>query len=343
MLGVPLHRQVAVLVRIVIALAVLFAVAACDPAFGLGLPSERALEDGAANTLTHAKSLEIKGSYTSGAGAQWTVDTQLVRPDVRHTTITGANLKVEAIVIGGDGFFRGQAFLAAHMGSDPLSQNLARAAGNAWWKGPAGYVPRMTEFTDGAAFRTTFLGSVNTQRADRQSVDGQPAVQLSGRRADVFISATPPHHLLRVHLKNGAVIDGMSAVDFKYSAFDQDFKIVAPTDVIDFSNLSTLPPIYTVESVDTSRCTSPCIVQADLRNLGGAMGAIAPSTVTFTMTGSISGTALGSCQTPVIPDVGYNQTITVGCTINASGPAENPAVVTAAATNPGRGSAPVNP
>ena len=61
------------------------------------------------------------------------------------------------------------------------------------------------------------------------------------------------------------------------------------------------------------------------------------------MTGSISGTALGSCQTPVIPDVGYNQTITVGCTINASGPAENPAVVTAAATNPGRGSAPVNP
>ncbi len=302
MLGVPLHRQVAVLVRIVIALAVLFAVAACDPAFGLDLPSERALEDGAANTLTHAKSLEIKGSYTSGAGAQWTVDTQLVRPDVRHTTITGANLKVEAIVIGGDGFFRGQAFLAAHMGSDPLSQNLARAAGNAWWKGP-----------------------------------------LSGRRADVFISATPPHHLLRVHLKNGAVIDGMSAVDFKYSAFDQDFKIVAPTDVIDFSNLSTLPPIYTVESVDTSRCASPCIVQANLRNLGGAMGAIAPSTVTFTMTGSISGTALGSCQTPVIPDVGYNQTITVGCTINASGPAENPAVVTAAVTNPGRGSAPVHP
>ena len=330
-------------VRILVALSVLFAVAACDPAFGLGLPSERALEDGAAGTLTHAKSLEIKGSYTLGPGDQWTVDTQLVRPDVRHTTVTGANQRVEAIVIGGDGYFRGQAFLAAHMGSDPLSQNLVRAAGNAWWKGPAAYVPPMTEFTDGAAFRATFLGSVNTQRTDRQSVDGQAAVQLSGRRADVFISATPPHRLLRVHLKHGVVIDGMGGVDFKYGGFDQDFKIVAPADVIDFSNLSTLPPIYTVESVDTSRCANPCIVQANLRNLGGATGAIAPSTVTFTMTGSISGTVLGSCQTPVIPDVGYNQTITVGCTINASGPPENPSVVTSAATNPGRGSAPVNP
>lgn len=326
-----------------IAVAVFFAVGACDPPFGLGLPSERALEDGAANTLTHAKSFEMKGSYTSGAGGQWTVDTQLVRPDRRHTTVAGANERVEAIVIGGDGFFRGQTFLAAHMGSDPLSQNLVRAAGNAWWKGPPGYVPPMTEFTDGAAFRATFLGSVNTQRADRQSVDGQPAVRLSGQRADVFISATPPHHLLRVHLKDGVVIDGMAAVDLIYGGFDQDFKITAPTDVIDFSNLSTLPPIYTVESVDTSRCANPCTVQANLRNLGGATGAIAPSTVTFTMTAAVSGTAIGSCQTSVIPDVGYNQTITVGCTINVSGPDLNASVVTAVATNPGRGTSSVNP
>lgn len=336
MLGAPLHVGLPVLTRILVASILVLGAAACDPTLGLTLPSERALEDGAANGLTKAKSFEMKGSYVNSGGVPWTVDAQYVG-GARHVTATSSGVSVEAIIIGDAAYFRGPAFLAGHMGTDPLSQNLVKAAGNAWWKGSPDFIPTMKDFTDGATFRATFLGPANTQRTDHQSVDGQPAVQLSGQRADVFIAATPPYRLLRVHLKKGMVVDSLADADLHYGGFDGNFTITAPTVVIDFSNLSTLPPVYTLLSVDTSGCASPCVVSAALKNLGGTTGAVAPSTVTFTLSAAVSGAVLGTCQALVVPDVGYNATTTVSCTINVSTSPENAAVVTASVNNPGRG------
>jgi hypothetical protein len=133
------------------------------------------------------------------------------------------------------------------------------------------------------------------------------------------------------------VIDGISDGDFKYGNFDKDFGVAAPKDVIDFSNLSTLPPIYTVVSVDTSGCVTPCVVSALLKNLGGMTAAVAHSTVTFTMTDSVSKRVLGTCSAQVTTDVGYNATTTVSCTFaNLDLQQANSATVTAAADNPGR-------
>jgi hypothetical protein len=237
--------------------------------------------------------------------------------------------------MGGDAYFRGQAFLARHLGNDPQSQNLARAAGNAWWKDRAALVPTFPDLTDGSAFRTNFLGSAASVRTDHQSVGGVDAVELSGVRADVYIASAAPYPLLRVRFHDGVVVDGISGADLAFTNVDHDFGIKAPSDVIDFSNLSTLPPIYTVLSVDTSGCVSPCVVSAKLKNLGGTIAAVAPSTVTFTMTDPVSKQTLGSCTATVQPDVGYNSTTTVSCTISA--PPVNAAVVTATANNPGRG------
>jgi hypothetical protein len=195
----------------------------------------------------------------------------------------------------------------------------------------------MPDLTDGAAFRSTFLGTAVTSRKDNVVVDGTDAVNLSGPRADVFIAAKSPHQLLRVRLKDGASVDGVSGADFQYSNFGKDFQIAKPTDVIDFSNLSTLPPIYTVVSVDTSHCSATCVVSAVVKNLGGKLGAQAPSTITFTMTDSATKQSVGTCQTEVKPDVGYNATKTVSCTISTvSGQQANAAIVTATPTNPGR-------
>jgi hypothetical protein len=249
--------------------------------------------------------------------------------------MTTGDDRVEAIMIGPDAWFRGQAFLARHLGSDPLSQNVARAAGNAWWRNTGGLAPSFPDLTNGDTFRTNFLGPSVTTRTDHQSVDGFDAVELSGVRADVFIGSASPYHLLRVHLNDGVVVDGITDVDFKFSNVDKDFGITAPKDVIDFSNLSTLPPIYTVVSVDTSACGSPCTVSAKLKNLGGNTGAKAPSTVTFTMTDPATKQVIGSCNATVQPDVGYNSTTTVSCAI--SGTPVNAALVTAATDNPGRG------
>lgn len=317
--------------------AVLAGLSACDIPFGVGQPTTRALESGAADTLTAASSFEITGSYNE-ADVQWSIDLQVTRPGTQHAVVSTAAVKLEAIVLGNDAYFRGKEFLSQRMGSDPLSRNLVKVAGNAWWKGSSNLLPRLPDFTDGTTFRATFLGTNVTQRTDHVLVDGLEAVDLSGPRADVFIASNPPYQVLRVHLKTGAVIDGIRDGDLRFKNFDQDFRIVAPADVIDFSNLSTLPPVYSVVSVDTSACSSPCAVSALLKNLGGMIGAQAPSTITFTITDAASRQVLGTCQTTVQPDVGYNSTTRVACTMaGLNGQQVNAATVTATADNPGRG------
>jgi hypothetical protein len=331
--------------------AVLTAMAGCDPTFALGQPTTRALENGAVASLDGAKSFRISGTYTdrsttlttpaspartAPAEVRVTVDLQVVRPDTLRVVVSAADVKLEAIVIGSDAYFRGNTYLSQHMGGDQLSRNLVRVAGNSWWKGSVGNVPSLPDLTSGSSFRATFLGTAVTQRSDHVSVDGVNAVSLSGPRADVFVAASPPYRVLRVRIKNGVVVDGITDGDLRFDRFDQDFQIAAPRDVIDFSNLSSLPPIYTVVSVDTSGCASPCAVSALLKNLGGATGALAPSTVTFTMTDSASGKVLDTCQARVQPDVGFNSTTTVGCTMSGAGTQQvSAAIVTATADNPG--------
>jgi hypothetical protein len=344
--------------------AFLIALSACNAPFDLGEPSTRSVENGLVDTLTAARSFELSGSYSEAtpscpipvtsssrvscpvSAAQWSIDLQVVRPAFQHVVVSKAGLKLEAIIFldptgfsPADAYFRGNEFLSQHMGSDPASRNLVRAAGNAWWRGSAGQVPQLLDFTDGTVFRSTFLGTNLTQRIDHVAVDGLEAVNLSGPRADVFVAANAPHRLLRLHLKKGATIDGISDADFHYSNFDQAFfQIAKPTDVIDFSNLSTLPPIYTVVSVDTSRCGATCVVSALLKNLGGKLGAKAPSTITFAMTDSATRQTVGGCQAQVKPDVSYDELTTVSCTISAvSGKQINAAIVTATPENPGRG------
>jgi len=311
----------------------LVAGAACDLPFQLGQPTTRELETGAADSLSNSTTFTLKGTYADAAGSAWTINAVLLRPDREDVTVTGNGAQVEAILIGPQAYFSGQAFLAKHMGSDPLSQNLVKAVGNAWWKGSTTLAPQLPDLTTGKAFRATFLGAAVTQRTDQVSIDGADAVELSGPRADVYIQAAAPHYLLHVRLRDGAVIDGLARADLDYSNFNGKVDISAPTDVIDFSNLTTLPPIYTVVSVDTSRCVTPCVVSAVLKNLGGMAGAKAPSTVTFTL--AYAGTALGACQAVVSPDVAYNSTTTVSCTIVFTGQVAASAVVTATADNPG--------
>ena len=310
--------------------------AACELPFQLGQPTTRELETGA-DLLATATSFTLRGTYADSTGTHWTISAVFVRPDREDVVVAGPGAKVEAILIGSQAYFQGQAFLAQHMGSDALSQTLVEAAGNAWWKGSTELAPQLPDLITGPAFRSTFLGSAVTQRTDHVSIDGLEATELSGPRADVYIRAAPPHYLLRVRTKKGVVVDGLAEPDLEYGNFNRrSTEITAPSDVIDFSNLTTLPPIYSVVSVDTSRCASPCVVSARLKNLGGLFGATAPSTVAFTMKASVSGTMIGTCSVQVTPDVGYNATTSVSCTITLSGQPENAAVVTATATNPGR-------
>ena len=327
-------------------LAALLVLAACDLPFGLGLPTTRALESGVAGTLDAARSFKITGSYTepggpasssrTPTGAVLSITLELARPSTKHLLLTGGPADLEAVIVGAEAYFRGRNFLSSHMGSDPLSLFRVKAAGDAWWKGSVAYVPDLPDFTTGSSLVSTFLGSAVTTRTDHVSVGGVAATELSGPRADVFIAEAPPHQLLRLHMSQGAVIDGIVGADLRYTAFDRDFGISAPVGAIDFADLSTLPPIYTVESVDTSGCGLPCVVSATLKNIGGRHVAQAPSTITFTMADPATSNVLGSCTIAVQPDVAYNSVTTASCTIGGvNGADHNAAVVTATADNPG--------
>jgi hypothetical protein len=304
----------------------------CDP---FGLPSTRALENGAASMLTAARSFEVAGTYRNGDQVA-SFDMQLVKgpPALRHLSVASGGETVEAIIAGQEAYYRGREFLARHL-TDPSTHSVVEAAGSAWWKGAATLLPTLPDLTDGRSFRTAFLGPAVSTRTDHVAVDGMDTVELSGVRADVFVESSAPYRLVRFRAHPDVVVDGIAAADLRYSRVDADFGIAAPADVIDFSNLSTLPPIYSVTAVDTSRCGSPCAVSASLINLGGAKGARAPSSVTFTMRDPASGRVLGTCTTTVQPDVGYDQATRASCTIGVA--ATNAAVVTAVAENPGHG------
>ena len=320
---VTVVRRVSVL-AIVVAMV---AVAACDP---FGLPSTKALQDGAAGMLGPNGRFEVTGTYTAAFG-RWGLDLTVGGPHARHLSVTRGEETLEAIILGSDAYYRGRQLLETQLSGNPLGASLAQAAGNAWWKGTPGQAPSLPDFTDGASFRATFLGSAVTQRKDHPSVPG--TVELSGARADVYISSTPPYPLVRLELKKGVAIDGVYDAALEYRPSNAD--VVAPTDLIDFGNQSTLPPIYTVVSVDTTRCTTPCTVSATLRNLGGTAPALKPAQVDFVMLSpTSSSTRLGSCMAVVQRDVGYNSTTTVSCTIE--GQAQNGAEITATPENSGR-------
>ena len=320
-----------------LAAVVVVALAACDPPFGLGLPTIRALNSGAGDGLDAARTVRIAGTY-SEASVPWKIDLELVRPTTEHVLLSSKNVSLEAIITHQGSYFRGRQFLAANMGSDPFSQSLVQAAGDAWWTGLAAAPPALPDFTSGSGLRSTFLGTAVTSRSDHASVEGVPAVELSGPRADVFLDEAPPYHVLRVHMRPNAVVDGITSADFKYSDYGRDFGITPPSGALDFADQSTLPPIYTVVSVDTSACGSPCVVAASLKNLGGKTGTGGPSVVTFTITDPQSTSVLGTCKTPVQPDVGHSATTTVSCTVGGlNGADHNAAVVTAVIDNSGAG------
>src|SRR5256885_11575884 len=128
---------------------------ACDLPFGIGSPTTRALESGAAASLQQ-RTLEITGVTTqtvvappppivSGArvsapavGTRWTIDLQLSnQPPARRMSVSNGDGKLDAIVLPSVPYFSGQAFLLQFLGGDPRSRDLAPAAGNRMWTGPA--------------------------------------------------------------------------------------------------------------------------------------------------------------------------------------------------------------
>ena len=313
---------------LVIATAVAGALSACDVSFDFGQPSTRVLESGAADSIGRNAGFEITGSYLEGQ-TPWTIDLQVGRAGLQHLTSTGNGVTLEAVIAGDRSYFKGREFLARRVGTvDPASVALLQSAGDSWWRSASVKAPGLPNFTDGTALRATFLGSASTSRTDHLSTDGIDSVEFSGLRADVYVAAAEPHRLLRVHLRPGSTIDGITSADLHYRSFAG--AIAVPASVIDFGDLSTLPPYFVVDSVDTGGCASPCAVSAQVHNLGGPNGPTPPRKVNFRVSDPGSGRVYGTCAAPIPSGVAYNATVKVSCIVEGVGAGNyNGAAVTA--------------
>jgi hypothetical protein len=323
--------------RGLLAVVAVLSLAACEVPLGLDQASTPELENGAIAAVASARSLEIAGPYTE-SGEPWKIDLQVSRPSSKRMVLESKSFRLEAIVIGGTAYFRSPELMAARLAAGQTTPGAAVAVGQGWWRGAmaAGPPPALADFTDSSKLKTTFLNSALVARHDHVAMAGADTAELSGPLADVYIREAAPHDLIRLHMKSSTTVDGIAKADFLFSHYGADFGIVAPAEVVDFADLSTLPPNYTVLSVDGSGCGSPCQVNASVKNLGGRTGAKARSTVTFEMTEVLSGKVLGKCTGTIAPDVDFNVTTTVSCIIDGvvSVPAGG-AKVTATPTNPG--------
>ncbi|HEV2953090.1 MAG TPA: hypothetical protein VG015_03265 [Candidatus Dormibacteraeota bacterium] len=315
--------------------AIAFVLPACDLPFGLSLARTPDLLNGAATQLATASTFEVTGAYTV-AGSPWLIDVQVVRPNTEHVKVNEKGIDLEGIQIGARAYFRGQAFLAQQLGSAPNVTNLVKAVGDRWWTSGSSTPPDFSAFTDPTRIKADFLNTLLVTRKDHLLVEGTDTAELSDPQQDLYVQEVSPHRLVRLHLKTGSTVAGISNGNIDFTNYGKDFGIVPPPEVIDFNNLSTLPPNYTVLSVDTSGCgISTCVVAAKVQNLGGTTGAMAPSTVSFAVVDTGSGKAIGNCVATVSPDLAYNATGVVSCVVpGVSAASFVSAQVTATPTNP---------
>jgi hypothetical protein len=297
-------------------------VAACSAPLGIGQTSTADLINTANSELDSAKSFEVSGRF-SDAGKKYTMDLQLRRPSSVHLTMTINGVGLEAIEVGPKAYYRGADFLAQAAGpaaGSPTGPRLVKAVGDRWWTASEKPAPDLSGLTDNQKLKANFLNSLLVNRKEHVTVSGLDTVELSGKDGTVNISDTTPHRLVRVQVPSGMTVDGYTDADLRFSNYGKDFSITAPSGVLDFSDPSTLPPLYDVLSVDSSGCrsASSCVVAATVKNRTGLAGAPAQSTVTFNLSDS-GGKSIGTCSAGIAPDVANGATTTVSCKVPLGG------------------------
>jgi hypothetical protein len=295
-------------------------IAACGLPFGLGRASTSQLENGAADSLAKAKSVEAQGTFTEGT-TTYQFDTKYVAPSTEDIQITQGTLSYEELQLNGKVYFKGSQYLASKITDPTEAQQLAKVVGDRWYTSKDAQPVDTSAITDANKVKANFLSTIADKRADDVMVDGRQTAELTLSDFILNITEDSPYRLVRLRSANSKVVQGISKVDMKFTNYDKDFSLAAPTNVFDFDDPTTWPPRYQVDAVHQQEvspgsCGDPCVLSADIENTGGLNGASAPSTVTFVLTASDQ-SSLGSCKATVQPDRPHGQKFTVSCSIQS--------------------------
>lgn len=303
--------------KVVLISATALAVAACGLPFGLGHPSAAQLESGAADNLAKAKSYEAKATFLDGPKA-YSVDIEYAAPSTVHIGGTQGDNALEMLSYNGKAYYKGQLFLDTVL-VDPNAQKVLKGAHDRWVT--SSQVPAIdtSEITDPSKARL-LLSGVASGRQDDVTYNGQNTAELTLPAVIVNITEDSPYRLVRLRSIADQSLGGVSHLDVAFSNYNKDFGIQAPSDVFDFDDPTTWPPLYHVDAFTTEpnpmTCNDPCVLTADMENTGGLNGASAPSTVTFVLTASDQ-SSLGTCKVTIQPDRPHGQKFTVSCSIQS--------------------------
>jgi hypothetical protein len=301
--------------RLVVVGAVGLMMAACGLPFGIGQASTSQLLNGATDNLAKSTTFEVAGSFTSGSD-KIQLDLEFKAPSAVHMTRTVSGVKVEVISIGGTSYYRGKDFIPTVVGTDTLGQALTKYIGDTRWVTSKSATPiDMSGFTDANKVKASFLTTIGVQRKDSVTFNGQDTAELTGSGYILNITESSPYQLVRLRTQGKGSSDFADA-DITFENYNKTFEISAPSDVFNLDDGNTWPPLYVVTAINLDGCTGdPCTLSATVTNNGGAKGASASSTVTFTLTNDADSSTLGTCKVTVTPDVDNTKTATVSCKV----------------------------
>lgn len=307
--------------KLLLTSAMALVMVACGLPFGLGRPSTSQLENGAADNLAKAKSVEAKGAFTEGT-TTYQFDTKFVAPATEDVQVTQGALSYEELQINGKVYFKGSDYLASQITDPTEARQLAKVVGDRWYTSKNAQPVDTSAITDANKVKANFLSTIADKRTDDVMVDGRQTAELTLSDFILNITEDSPYRLVRLRSANDKIVQGISKVDMKFTNYNSDFSLAPPANVFDFDDPTTWPPRYQVDAVhqqevSAGSCGDPCVLSADVENTGGLNGASAPSTVTFVLTASDQ-SSLGSCKATIQPDRPHGQKFTVSCSIQSS-------------------------
>ena len=288
---------------------------------GIGQASTSDLINGAGTELAQATGLEVSGAFSRDS-EDFSVDIQMNPPHSAHITASKSStsqtsVNYEAVQIDRKDYYRSLDVARIAAGDTAEARMVARMLGGRWFT-YKGKPFDLGMFASAADIKANFLTDLKVSRKDNVDAGGQNTAQLASGDYVLNITEASPHRLVFLQTVAGKTVQGMSQAHMAIKNYNKDFAIEAPTRVIDLDDPTTWPPLYTIVSVENSRCGTPCTLSAQVKNLGGLEGASAPSTVTFDLTNSANHKVLGSCMVTIQPNVQHNQAVTERCTISGS-------------------------
>jgi hypothetical protein len=289
------------------------------PFGGPHLDTNAQLLNGAIDSLVKASSFEEAGAFSEGA-YNFSVDIQFVAPATMHANIQRNGIVFEMTQIDGKTYYRSLDLAALLAASGQSDLRMTHAIGDRWFTSKtAASIDVSGALTNLSTIKATFFNTIGLKRKDNVVSGGVNSAELSGSDYALDISESSPHRLMSMRTASGKSVYGdFVNLDIAFTNYNKGFDIAAPTGSLDVDDATTWPPLYTRASMSNSHCNDPCILSAVFQNDGGTMGASSPSTVTFTLTDSSSGSLFGSCKVTIQPDVPHGGSVTETCRISSA-------------------------